>query len=38
MQTCHSVGREGLRSEFSEFEVGHHHRQLIETELIDECG
>ena len=36
----HSVDREGL---MSEFEVGRHHRQLIETsraaiELIDGCG
>ena len=43
MQTRHSVDREGLMSEFSEFEVGRHHRQLIETrraaiELIDGCG
>ena len=49
MQTRHSVDREGLMSEFSEFEVGRHHRQpiyAIETriprraaiELIDGCG
>ena len=43
VQTRHSVDREGLMSEFSEFEVGRHHRQLIETrrtaiELIDGCG
>ena len=43
MQTRHSVDREGLMSEFSEFEVGRHYRQLIETrqaaiELIDGCG
>ena len=43
MQTRHSVDREGLMSEFSEFEVGRHHRQLIKThraaiELIDGCG
>ena len=43
MQTRHSVDREGLMSEFSEFEVGRHRRQLIETrraaiELIDGCG
>ena len=43
VQTRHSVDREGLMSEFSEFEVGRHHRQLIETrraaiELIGECG
>ena len=43
MQTRHSVDREGLMSEFSEFEVGRHHRQLIETrraaiELIDIDG
>ena len=43
MQTRHSVDREGLMSEFSEFEVGRHHRQPIETrraaiELIDGCG
>ena len=42
VQTRHSVDREGLMSEFSEFEVGRHHRQLIETrraaiELIDGC-
>ena len=42
VQTRHSVDREGLMSEFSEFEVGRH-RQLIEThraaiELIDGCG
>ena len=28
MQTSHSVDREGL---MSDFEVGRHHRQLIET-------
>ena len=43
VHTRHSVDREGLMSEFSEFEVGRHHRQLIETrraaiELIDGCG
>ena len=43
VQTRHSVDREGLMSEFSEFEVGRHHRQLIETrraaiELIGGCG
>ena len=43
MQTSHSVDREGLMSEFSEFEVGRHHRQLVETrraaiELIGGCG
>ena len=43
MQTRHSVDREGLMSEFSEFEVGRHHRQLIEMrraaiKLIDGCG
>ena len=43
VQTRHSVDREGLMSEFSEFEVGRHHRQPIETrraaiELIDGCG
>ena len=42
VQTRHSVDREGLMSEFSEFEVGRH-RQPIETcraaiELIDGCG
>ena len=31
VQTRHSVDREGLMSEFSEFEVGRHHRQPIET-------
>ena len=40
MQKSHSVDREGIMSEFSEFEVGRHYRQLIETrraaiELID---
>ena len=43
VQTRHSVDREGLMSEFSEFEVGRHRRQLIQTrraanELIDGCG
>ena len=43
VQTRHSVDREGLMSEFSEFEVDRHHRQLIKTrraaiELIDGCG
>ena len=46
VQTRHSLDREGLMSEFSEFEVGRHHRQPIETriprraaiELIDGCG
>ena len=42
VQTMHSVDREGLMSEFSEFEVGRH-QQLIETrraaiELFDGCG
>ena len=37
------MDREGLMSEFSEFEVGRHHRRLIETsraaiELIDGYG
>ena len=44
VQTRHSVDREGLMGEFSEFKVvGRHRRQLIETrraaiELIDGCG
>ena len=43
MQTRHSVDREGLMSEFSEFVVGRHYQQLIEMrrtaiELVDGCG
>ena len=31
VSNSHSMDREGLMSKFSEFEVGRHHRQLIET-------